>query len=203
MKTKPLFLALAITTSSIWSISFSAAQDQVWNAFGSVDSAIDAELNDWFESTYLPNLESSEYHLRSRFVSVDPIELGRRFQASFDDAGRFERDTSGRLVYPDELLLSESDILLEMFPGATYRISIVRHVIGRYGLTMVHGWIMENGFTGRERVYFEIKSDGRIICSFLAYPRMYRVSPTPMESIVVVSEFDHDGYMKSNSGRLH
>ena len=198
MKITPLFLALTVMISSIWSIRDSVAQVQIWNAFGPVDTKFDAELHDWYESTYLPNLESSEHHLRSRFVAVDPIELDRRFKASFDDVERFERDTRGRLVYPNELLLSESDILLEMFPGVTYRISIVRHEIGRNtGMSMVHGWIMENGFTGREQVYFEINLNGRIKSSFVANPRMYRISATSQEGIVVISEFDHDSVMKS------
>ena len=198
MKIEPLFLALAITTWSIFSTSDSVAQDHIWKAFGPVDSTVDAELEDWFESTYLPNLDSGEFHLRSRFAEVDSSELDRRFKTSLDDAERFDRDTRGRLIYPEILDVSGSDILVEMFPGAAYRIAIVRHQIGRHtGMSMVHGWVMENGFTGREQVYFEIKGNGEIISSFVANPRMYRVSPTPKEGVVVISEFDHDGVMKS------
>jgi hypothetical protein len=64
-------------------------------------------------------------------------------------------------------------------------------------MKMVHGWIMGEGFTGREQVYFELKRDGAIIGSFFAKDKMYRVSPTPTEGIVAISEFDLDGVMKS------
>jgi len=199
MKITSLFLALVAT---FWLISESIAQDQIWNAFGSVDLEVNAELGDWYESTYLPNLDSRKHHVRSRFALVDPIQLDSQFKKSLQDVDRFERDRHGRLVFPDELLLSESDILIEMFPGETYRISIIRHKIGRNsGMSMVRGWIMEDGFTGREQVYFEVKRDGAIIGSFIAKDKMYRVSATSKEGIVVISEFDHDGVMKSF--RLH
>ncbi len=195
MKITSLFLALVTT---IWLISESVAQDQIWNAFGSVDLEVNAGLDDWYESTYLPNLDLREHHVRSRFALVDPIQLNSQFKKSLQDVDRFERDTRGRLVFPDEILLSESDILIEMFPGETYRISIVRHKIGRHsGMSMVHGWIMGEGFTGREQVYFEVKRDGAIVGSFRAKDKYYRVSPTLKEGIVVISEFDRDGVMKS------
>ena len=195
MKITSLFLALVAT---VWVISESVAQNQIWHAFGSVDQEVHTELGDWYESTYLPNLDSREHHVRSRFASVDPIQLDSRFKKSLQDADRFERDGRGRLVFPDEMLLSESDVLVQMFPGETYRISIVRHKIGRHsGMKMVHSWIMGEGFTGREQVYFELKRDGAIIGSFVAKDKMYRISPTPTEGIVVISEFDHDGVMKS------
>lgn len=195
MKTTPLFLALV---TSIWLISESVAQDQVWKAFGSVDLEANSELGDWYENTYLPNLDLAEHHIRSRFASVDPKQLDGQFKRSLQDVDRFERDGRGRLVFPDEVLLSESDILIEMFPGEIYRISIVRHSTGRHtAMSMVHGWIMGDEFTGREQVYFEVERNGAIIGSFIAEGKMYRVSSTPKDGIVVISEFDHDGVMKS------
>ena len=206
-KMKPIliFLALVITTGTSWSANESAAQDQIWRAFSPVDSIVDAELQDWLEDTYLPNLESREYHLRSRFAEVDSSELDRRFRMSFDDIDRFERHSSWRYghIYPEVLEVSESDILVEMFPGTAYRIAVVRHATGRSnGMSMVHVWVLENGFTGRERVYFEIKRDGEIIGIFLANPRMYRVSSTPKEGVVVISEFDYEGVRKSRPVRF-
>ncbi len=91
-----------------------------------------------------------------------------------------------------------------MFPGVVYRIAVVRHGIGRHnGTSMVHSWIMENGFTGRERVYFEIQRTGEILGFLNVTPRMYLVRSTPTDGVVVISEFDSDGYHKSNPMRLH
>ena len=53
-----------------------------------------------------------------------------------------------------------------------------------------------------ERVYFEFKRDGEIIGIFLANPRMYRVSSTPKEGVVVISEFDYEGVRKSRPVRF-
>jgi hypothetical protein len=141
--------------------------------------------------------------LRSRFAEVDSSELDRRFKASLDDAERFVQDSRGRFIYPETLDLSESDILLEMFPGVAYRIAVVRHDVGRNsGMSMVHSWIMENGSTGRERVYFEIQRTGDILGVFNATPRMYLVGSTPTDGVVVISEIDYGGYRKSNPIRI-
>lgn len=204
MKIFSLFFGLAIMAWSTSSTSESPAQDEIWNAFSPPSPVVEAELQSWFDDTYLPNLDAREFHLRSRFAVVDAKELNQRFKTSFDDAKRFSQDSRGRLVYPEALDLSNSDIELEMFPGAVYRIAVVRRDIGsNTGMSMVHSWIMGDGFTGGERVYFEIRLSGEILGVFLANPRMYLVRSTPTDGVVVISEYDYNGYHEANAGRLH
>ena len=203
MKIETIFLVFAVLTWSISSTGESDAQDDIWKAFAPVDSTVDAELQDWLENAYLPNLDVSEFHLRSRFAAVDSGELDRRFKLSFDDVERFGRDASRRLIYPETLNLSDSDVSLEMFPGVAYRIAVKSHDVGRNsGMSIVRSWIMENGFTGRERVYFEIQPTGEIVGFFSANPRFYSVRSTPTDGVVVISEIDYVGYRESNPRRV-
>ncbi len=198
MRILTVFSALIFMTSSIGAASDSPTPTEVYEALGPVSPDLEGELRDWLEETYLPKLDSGEHHIRSRFASVDFLRLDRQFKESLQDVERFERDARGRLIYPDEMQLSESDIFIEMFPGETYRFSVVGLETGRHtGMRMVRGWIIGEGFTGRERVYFEVKRNGEIIGSLIAKGKMYRVKPTPKEGIVVISEFDLDGVMKS------
>jgi hypothetical protein len=203
MKIASIFLIFAIMTWPISSASESAAEDPIWNAFSPVDSTVEAELQDWFEDSYLPNLDSNEFHLRSRFAGVDSSELDRRFKMSFDDVERFDRDSRGRPIHPETLDLADSDVLLEMFPGVAYRVAVTSHDTGRHnGMSMVRIWVVENGFTGRERVYFEIKRTGEILGFFRASPRTYLVNSTPTDGVVVISEIDYDAYRKANPIRI-
>ena len=198
------FFLLAGVTISFWFTSSSVAEDRIWNAFSAVEKNTEIVLADWYENTYLASLEYSEFLIRSRFVVFDPVALDRHFKASLDDAERFEKDSRGRFIYPDVKPLSDSDLSIEMFPDRKYRIAIVRHNIGRSsGMSMVHGWILDEGFTGRERVYFEVKRDGKLVFAFMANPRMYIIGSTPMDGVAVISVFDLDGVTRSNARRIH
>lgn len=200
---KPHLFVVVTLSWLILPTNESAARETLWKAFGPVEPAVEAALSDWYENEYLPNLDSKEHLLRSRFARVDAGELDRRFKDSLITSERFGRNSRGMLVHPKPLEVSPTDIVLDMFPGASYRIAVFRHDVGsNNGMSMVRSWIMQTGFTGREKVYFEIKRSGSITAVFLANPRMYYVRSTPTDGVVVISEYDYESYHKSNARRL-
>ena len=120
-------------------------------------------------------------------------------KASLAYREHLERDQRGMVVFPQDINASATDILFEMFPGETYRVAVTRYRVGSSRLiATVRGLLVGTGFTGRERVKFEIGLDGRVILILLVTKeRMYHVLPTPEPDVVVNMELDQVAVGKS------
>jgi len=128
---------------------------------------------DWLENSYIPDMDGAEHHKRSRLAVVDPVLLKGRFESSKESSESFERDRRDRLVLTQDFSPSKSAILFEMFPGESYRVSVVHYKVSRNsGMLMVNGLLIGEGFTGREREYFEVTLDGKVRGSVITKIKM-------------------------------
>jgi len=141
----------------------------------------------WLTREYVPNMDLTEFHIRSTFVKVDPDELRRVLQDAYDDSGGFIEPGAS-------LALSDFNIIFPLFPDVSVRATLVHLKVGRHsGLVTARFRTLrqESDYIGNtDNIYIEITSEGLVSGIVDTADGMYRVRPTPTPGVLVVSEMD-------------
>ncbi len=150
-----------------------------WSVLAEADEYTISRINPWLQSVHVPEVR---FYVRSRIVRIDVDMLFRKLEQSFDNPS--EKGTCA-----DERQLSNTDLIIRLFPEVEYRFAVCRYRIGRYGHTHARG-IVAGSVSDRSRLYFELSPSMDLIASIKGNLGIFRIEKTPEAGFYVITEID-------------